>query len=412
MLPVIPFIVRRYIWSKQQFRFISFLIRLAFIGITLGVMALIIVLSIFNGFRMLIQQQLLRFDPHIQVTFSPAFPVDSLEYYRTQLRALPSIRSVIPVVSGKTLLVSGQHFQSITLIGIQPDSLTLHTLDSTLIAGTVNLTPFPNNGLLIGVSLANTLSLLPKDSVQALTISDFAELLLPFPTYRMLAFQIRGVFRAQDQRYDAAAAFTHLSSALHILPPAQRQAHLWIRSSTPEHLEALKAAIAVRLPKTVRLQEWRELNRSLYNVMQLERTVAFGVISLILIVAIFSILASLFMLFQIKKPEIAILKAVGASSRQISNIFLLLSLFIGAGATLLGSLLGVAVVLSQQRWGWISLDPHRYIVSALPMQFAWTDIFLIAVFTIALTLLAGTFPAYRAATLRSVYGLLSEERLS
>ena len=412
MSSAIRFIARRYLRSRHQFRFISLLTLLAFTGITIGVTALIIVLSIFNGFRELIQHQLLRFDPHLEITFPSSFPPDSLDFYQQRIQHLPGIQSVVPVVSGKALLLSGKRFQMIRLIGIAPDSTTFKILDSTLVTGSAHLPPFPQNRLLIGISLANALSLLPKDSATILAATTFEEFLFTFPAYQQLAFRIQGVFRAQDQRYDALAAFTHFTSALRILPPATRRLHLRIRCTQMEELKSVKAQLQPLLPAGTKLREWKELNRNLYNVMQLERTVAFGVISLIVFVAIFSLTAVLFMLLYVKKPEIAILKTIGASSNHIQQIFLLISLFLGAGTTLSGSLLGSAFVLSQQIWGWIPLDPQRYIVSALPMALHLQDVALVAGVTFILTLIAGSLPARRAAALRSVYGLLYEERIS
>lgn len=403
-------IAKRFLRSSSQFRFLALLSRFAFFGLAIGIATLIIVSSIFNGFRSLIQKELLFLDPHLQITL-PDTASQSVDSLLLRIRTIPNVLSATSVLTGTALATSGRNLRIVRVIAIQPDSAVTALLDSTLIAGSDSLTTYPQNVGLVGVTFANQFALLPQDTLFLAVPQSFEQLVIAPSAVVHLPFRISGIFRSQEKRYDGFTIFTHFSSGEKLLSPQNRQFHIWVRGKSIEDIPEIYRHISLLLPTGTVVKTWKELNPALYTVMRLERTIAYAVLSLIVLVALFCILAMLIMAIQIKKPEIGILKAMGAQSKAIQNIFLWMGLLISLRSVALGSFIGIGTVLSQKYYGWFRLDPTRYIVPTLPVELSATDVLLTVTIAIVLTAAISYFPARRAARLRSVYSLLYEERI-
>jgi lipoprotein-releasing system permease protein len=430
------FIALRYLLSKHSLNFISVITTISICGITIGVAALIVVMSLFNGFQALIERFLIGFDPHIRITAvvadgTSSLPVwlnatDSLETRIKQaLKPLtPQSVYVAPVASGKVICVSASGstgvntattLKAFQLVGMEESSIDrISGVAQTLVVGQFALesdTPSVVN-LVMGASLADNLRITCGDTVQLLAPAAIEAAITQGTPPRPVRALVVGIFQSNNKEYDAAQSYTSLASARRLLRmPAGTSQSVDIRlPSSAQSVEAQRILQGV-LPATMRVETWFDLHRDLYTVMRFERLAAFCVLFIIVLVAVFNIFASLSMSVSEKRAEIGMLKAMGAPPHLIVRIFFGQSLIIGVIGTLLGVVLGVGLCWAQMRFGFFALDSNRYVIQILPLLVEWRDVVLISVVSIALSLLAGWVPARKAGDVRSAIALLRKERV-
>jgi len=417
------FIARRYLRSKHTLNFISVITAISIGGITLGVAALVIVMSLFNGFQALIDRFLIGFDPHIRISAISSqngtngqwlTVSDSLQ--RQVQSALQPLGAVImaPVASGKMICVSGRSMQPFQLIGMEASAAdAVSGIRKTLVVGEFRLeTSSPTIALVMGATLADKLRLVVGDTVQLLSPAAIETAITQGMPPRPARAVIAGVFQSNTREYDATQAYTALASARRLLRMPEGAAQsLDIRLQDVSQSNQAQTLLQSALPASVRVETWFDLHRELYNVMRFERLAAFCVLLIIVLVAVFNIFASLSMTVTEKRAEIGMLKAMGASANLIITIFFSHSLLVGVVGTVLGTVLGVGICWGQMNFGWIALDTSRYVIPILPLVVEWRDVAIVSVVSLGLSLLAGIAPARQAGQVRSALTLLRKERV-
>jgi lipoprotein-releasing system permease protein len=433
------FIALRYLLSKHSLNFISVITTISICGITIGVAALIVVMSLFNGFQALIERFLIGFDPHVRITAISSLSSstqtgawlnanDSLEQRVKQALKPLSGESVFaaPVVSGKVICVSvnagapsgiaaANTLKALQLIGMDESTIDrVSGVASTVVVGEFALqndTPTTVN-LVMGASLADDLRITRGDTVQLLAPAAIEAAITQGAPPRPVRAVVVGIFQSNNKEYDATQAYTSLPSARRLLrmPAGSAQAIDVRLASSAQSIDAQRILQGV-LPATMRVETWFDLHRDLYNVMRFERLAAFCVLLIIVLVAVFNIFASLSMSVSEKRAEIGMLKAMGAPPALIVRIFFGQSLIIGVIGTLLGAVLGVGLCLGQMQFGWFALDSNRYVVQILPLIVEWNDVVLVCAVSLVLSLLAGFIPAQKAGEVRSAIALLRKERV-
>lgn len=426
-MTLIFFIARRYAFSKHSLNFITVISGISIAGITIGVASLVIILSVFNGFQALVERYLVGFDPHLRISLAAHNKVQRHDMFVRHDTLIPTVRRILQPLSasgswhiasnvtGKLVCVRGNSMTACQMVGVDE-----HLIDSvsgirkSLTAGVFDFrTVAPGfESIVMGAYLADKLRVTAGDTIVLMSPRSIEAAILqatPPQTYRAI---IRGIFQSNNKDYDTWYLYTSLSVAQTLLElPASACLFVDIRLANMEQSEAAKFLLQKELTRLYTIETWYDLHKDLYNIMRFERMAAFAILSIIILVAIFNVFASLFMSVAEKRPEIGILKAMGATRSMIIRIFFAQGVLVGVLGTLLGIVVGLLLCLGQIYYGWFSLDTSRYIIPAIPVVISWMDIIIVAGLSLTLSMLAGVFPARRAGDTRSAITLLRKERI-
>ena len=394
------FIAKRYLLSKHKINFITIISFISIAGITLGVAALIVVLSVFNGFGSLVTSFLMNFDPHLRVEYKVESSGDDYEKVSSIIKSTPDIKSFAPFVSGKVLAFNHGITQVISLKGIDlKNAEDIYNIKDNILFGSGELNETDNTpGILIGLRLADRLQVLVDDTVTIISSAGIEKLIAQFGMPNTQPFVVRGIFSSKNNEYDEALAFTYLSEAQYLLGYKDGYQGFEIKLNNSDNSFKAKDYLESNLDKnTFEINTWYDFHKELYTVMQIERWVAYILLSLIIAVATFNSLGSLSMSVIEKKRHIGILRSMGAKENSILKIFMFEGLMIGLIGTGLGVILGYIICFLQIQYNIYPLDPTQYKIDSLPLEIRFWDFFVIAGASLFLSFIASLIPAKRAA---------------
>jgi len=394
------FIAKRYLLSKHKINFITIISFISITGITLGVTALIVVLSVFNGFGSLVTSFLMNFDPHLRVEYKVESSNDDYEKITSIIKSTPDLKSFAPFVSGKVLAFNRGITQVISLKGIAlKNADELYNIKESILYGSDELSEDNETpGILIGLRLADRLQVLVDDSITIISPAGIEKVITQFGMPNTKQFIVRGIFSSKNNEYDEGLAFTNLGEAQYLLGYKESYQGYEIKLNNSDNSFSAKDYLSERLNKnTFEINTWYDFHKELYAVMQIERWVAYILLSLIIAVASFNILGSLSMSVIEKKRDIGILRSMGSKENSILKIFMYEGLMIGLIGTGLGVLLGYLICFLQIQYNIYPLDPTQYKIDSLPLEIRFWDFFVIAGASLFLSFIASLIPAKRAA---------------
>lgn len=399
------FIAKRYLISKHKVNFITIISFLSIAGITLGVAALIVVLSVFNGFGSLVTSFLISFDPDVRIQIiNPDLHFHANDYTK-QFNAIKEIKSYSPFVSGKVLAIRGKETQVINLKGITESSgQTIYDIKKNILFGKYSLSDsagYPR--VLIGLRLADRLESLIGDTLTLISPSGIENVITETALPKMQTFVVGGIYSSNNNEYDINYIFSALEPAQNLLGYDDRIQGIDFRLNNTNESNNVKEKLSAFLDKNnFDVYTWYDFHKELYAVMQIERWTAYIILSLIIAVASFNILGSLSMSVIEKKRDIGILRSMGTEEKSIIRIFMFEGLFIGILGTIAGSVLGYFICFLQLAYKIYPLDPTQYKMDALPLELRVSDFFFIAGVSLLLSFLAALFPARRAAKVNQI----------
>ena len=399
------FIAKRYLVSKHKVNFITIISFLSIAGITLGVAALIVVLSVFNGFSSLVTSFFVSFDPDVRIQIINPDLSFHINDYKNQFGEIKDIKSYSPFVSGKVLAVRGRETQVINLKGITETSgESIYDIKKNIMFGKYDLSDFDGiPRVLIGLRLADRLESLIGDTLTLISPSGIENVITETSLPKMKTFIVSGIYNSNDNEYDANYIFCALQPAQRLLGYDTRIQGIDFRLNNINESNRVKKKLSGFLDKNnFAVYTWYDFHRELYSVMQIERWTAYIILSLIIAVASFNILGSLSMSVIEKKRDIGILRSMGTEEKSIIRIFMFEGLFIGLLGTIAGSILGYFICFLQLTYKIYPLDPTQYKMDALPMQLRISDFFFIAGVSMLLSFLSALFPARRAAKVNQI----------
>ena len=399
-------IARRYLASRRQVSFISVITSISIAGVALGVAALIVVLSVMNGFYDVVRDLLVSLDPHVRIVSagSEGIAADSIPALSALALAMPHVEEAAAYVEGKALLMhEGQSEANRVVVVRGVDPATYKRVQPA--RGTFSL---DERGIVIGMGLGERLGLMPRTETrpggrialfsaagmgQMLTRRFFA----PPPLER---FEVRGHFMLEPA-YDNTHVFVGLADAQRLFRMRGAVSGVELRLDDLDRAAATGRSLERALdPARYQVQSWYDLQKSLYDVMQLEKWGASIVLILITVVAAFNIVGSLSMVVIEKRRDIGVIRAMGASREDIRQIFLLEGALIGALGAGIGFALGLALVLAQHFFGLVPLiGAESFVIDAYPVSLRLLDLVVIGAVSFGLCLLASLYPAFRAARL-------------
>jgi len=390
----------RYLRSKRQVGFVTVISFISIIGVTIGVAALVVVLSVFNGFNGLVTSILTGFDPHLRVERMK--PGDSIEYARLSsfLSSDTDVRGFGQFVSGKALVVSRNMNRVINVKGMDESRVDgVSGLRDKLVLGGLDFQARNGSGMVIGLTLADRLGVVVGDTISVVSPagSEFALLQIGQPLIRR--FVVAGIYESNNKEYDAFYAYVGLDAGRALFGSGNQVQGVEIRANDIDETDRLAGRIRAEFGGEYRILTWYDLHRELYSVMQIERWMAYIILCMIVGVASFNLLGSLTMSVIDKTRDIGILRTMGATREMILRIFMHQGLIVGVMGSLFGVLLGVIVVYLQKEFHLVPLDPTVYIIPAIPVELNIFDLVLISLTGIGLCSVAAYYPARRAANL-------------
>ncbi len=391
------FIAKRYLVSKHKINFISIISIISVLGITIGVAALIIVLSVFNGFGSLVTSFLMNFEPNLRVEMiSPEAKKENLEKI---FQSTKEIKDFAPFVSGKVLVYNSGLTSVVNLKGIDIQKANdIYGIDKSILFGKFDL--INNGGLpkaIIGLQLADRLQTLRGDTITIISPAGVEKALTQFSMANTKRFIITGIYSSDNNDYDASYIFTSLTESQDLLGYNKNIQGFEIKLNSIEESFSVKEKFSSQLDQNLySINTWYDFHKDLYSVMQIERWTAYIILSLIIAVASFNILGSLSMSVIEKKRDIGILRSMGSGEKSIIRIFMFEGLLIGIVGTLAGIFIGYLVCYLQLHFNIYPLDPTQYKIDSLPVELRLSDFFFISGASMLLSFLASLYPAKKA----------------
>ncbi len=401
-------ITLRYLKPKKKGGFLNVISIFSFIGISLGVAVLIIVMSVMNGFRSELINKIVGFNAHVTVQ-----PYSSIDNTKLNTQILKTItKNIIKTNQGEAIVINKNYTKGLILRGYKGgDFSKLDLIKQNNFIG--SSTSLIDNYISIGKELSFDLNLKIGDKVSIMSPSSVRTIIGDLP--KQQTFMISSIFDSGFAEFDQNVAFINLSTLENFfdLSPEDRKIEIYLKN--PKNIEQQKKIIQ-SIFKDDFVYSWADMNSSLFSALKVERNVMFIILSLIIIVAAFNIISGLTILVKNKTREIAILKSIGVLNKSITKIFFLVGAFIGTSATIFGILLGVlfSVYIENLRIFLsnvfnISLFPEEiYFLSTMPSEINPSSIFIISISSILITILVSIFPAIKASKLDLVKALKYE----
>ena len=407
------FVGLRYLRAKRKTRFVSFITFISLAGIALGVAALIVILSVMNGFEGELRERLLSMTAHGNVSNEVRSLAD-WEPVRDRVMAEPGVAAAAPLVEMEGMIRTGRSLTAVLVNGILPqDEAALSGRDVHFLAGSLQELSPGGKGILLGRFLALQLGVRLGDGV-VLLIPRPAGDGTPEPVLER--FVVRGVFEAGVQDHDATLALVHLSDAARIKSLGNDVSAIRFRSDDVMAAPRISAALQNALGSAYTTSDWTVENASYFRAIRLEKMMMSLLLSLIIGVAAFNIVASLVMVVTDKTNDIAILRTLGMSPEGVVRVFFIQGAIIGWFGVFIGVLAGVLLALNvptivpvlEQWLGFQIMPGDVYYVTQIPSSVEAADIVTIAVAAFILTSLATLYPARRAALVNPAVALRYE----
>ena len=418
------FVSIRHLSARKSQKFISLNSWISMVGVGLGVMALIVVIAVMSGFSNDLRDKILGTNSHVVVSNINQTTVENYNSILEKVRSVAGVTAAAPFIVNQVMLINGDRVSGVVVRGVDPEKEgTVSDLEKNMIIGSildlkVNL-PFLEDkknrtGIILGKELSRKMGVVVGGVVSMVSpVSRITPVgLIP----RMKLFKVVGVFESGMYEYDANLSFVLLKSAQKFFSMKDAVSGVEVRVDDIEQAGNIATAIQKKLGFPYHARDWMSMNKNLFSALKLEKIVMFIILILIIFVAAFNIISTLFMLVMEKAKEIAILKSMGASRKSIIKIYSYQGLIIGLVGTFLGCAAGFIIVPNlneivgfvESVFGIVAFPSDIYYLDRLPSEIQYMDSFLIVIFSIAICLIASLYPAWRASKLDPVDGLRYE----
>ncbi len=397
------FIGLRYTRAKKRNHFISFISMISMLGIALGVAALIIVLSVMNGFQKEIRSRILGVTPHIQVTADNGAIADWQPIEKI-VATHPKVSAAAPFVNGQGMLALDENVQGVMVRGILPDEEDKLThLSQKMKSGNLDKLKPGEFNIILGVDLAHALGVRVGETV--LLITPQGQITPAGMVPRLKQFHVVGIFEVGMSPYDNALALIHMTDAQKLYRLGESVSGISAHVTDLDHAREIARELNSNLPQTLYAGDWTRQNANYFAAVQMEKKMMFIILSLIVAVAAFNIVSTLVMAVTEKQADIAILRTLGASPSSIMKIFIVQGVVIGFIGLAMGDISGILVAKNigtivpfiEHLFGVQFLDKSVYFISELPSDLQKADVISISVFSFTISLLATLYPSWRAA---------------
>ena len=399
----------KYLKARKKDGFLNIISIFSFIGISLGVAVLIIVMSVMNGFRTELISKIVGFNPHITVKpYENSINLNKLN--NSYLKSIST--NLIFSNSGEAIVISRDYTKGLVLRGYyNNDFSNLEIIKKGNLSGNPKF--LVNNNISIGKELSFNLNLKLGDKISIMSSSGIQTIIGNLP--KQETFIVTSIFDSGLADFDSNIAFLNLETLEIFFDLEKKERNLEIYLNDPTNIVPIKSKVQEIFDNEYILT-WADMNSSLFSALKVERNVMFIILSLIIVVAAFNIISGLTILVKNKTREIAILKSIGVLNKSIIKIFFLVGITIGTSATIFGIFLGVVFSLYIENFRQflsntfdIILFPEEiYFLSKMPSEINPSSILIISLCSIFITIIVSIFPAIKASKLDPVKGLKYE----
>jgi lipoprotein-releasing system permease protein len=409
-------IAMRYLRSRRSSRLLSLITVIAVGGVTVGVMALVIVLGVMNGMQNDLREKILVVSPHLRIlTYGEGLRLDDWPKVLEKVRGTAGVEAAAPFVLSQGLISAGHDYaEGVAVIGIESDTgkRAVTSLPRYLTKGDLafrTTQPGVEGGIAIGTRLASKLNAYPGDVITLVAAagSQYNRSLGTFqPKYRR--YEVTGLFETGMYDYDNSYVVMSRPTAQDFAGLGAAVTGLEVRLEDPDNANAFGTQLESRLGYPYRALDWQLQNRSLFSALKLEKLAMGLVVFLICVVAAFNVVGTLTMVVRDKTREIGILLAMGLQRGRIRRVFLVQGVFIGLLGTVLGAVLGIVVGTSVNRGHLIPIDPSIYFIDHLPVLNDPLDALAVIAASVVIATLAPLYPSIQAAGLDPVRAIRYE----
>ncbi len=402
----------RYLRARRKEGFISVIAGFSFIGITLGVMTLIIVMAVMNGFRQELFDKMLGLNGHVVVHSLGEFT--DYDEVANRIRKVPGVKYAVPLVEGQVLVSTPLMSSGALVRGLrEADLKSLKAISNNIRFGTLDGFD-EKRGVALGSRMANDLNVKVGDQVSLITPRGPSTALGTAP--RVKRYPVVAIFEIGMSEYDASIMFMPLNEAQRYFSEPHSVTVLEVVLDSPDEVGELSPKIITAGGPTIYVSDWRQRNATFFTALQVERNVMFLILALIVLVAALNIISGLIMLVKDKGRDIAILRTMGTTRGAIMRIFFITGASIGIVGTLAGFALGVLVCLNiehiREFIGWLTdtdlFPAELYYLSQLPAEMDPGETASVVVMALVLSVLATIYPSWRASRLDPVEALRYE----
>jgi lipoprotein-releasing system permease protein len=401
----------RYLRARKAEGFVSVIATFSFLGIMLGVATLIIVMSVMNGFRTELISRILGLNGHLSV-YVPGAPMPDYGALIPRVNSVAGVTNVFPLIESQALLNARGTSTGVVVRGMRDkDFAAKPLLQNSIVEGDQQL---QRDRIAIGNKLAENLGLSVGERVLLISPQSKAS---PFGSMpRSKTYEIAQIFDVGMYEYNAGFIFMTLEDAQVFFQTPNAVTELEVLTTSPDNTEQIQEQLQSLLSAQAKVLDWRAQNSSFVNALDVERSVMFLILTLIIIVAAFNIISSMIMLVKDKARDIAIMRTMGAARNSMLKIFMLTGASIGISGTLVGAVLGILFALNidsikqgiEGLSGAELFSDEIYFLSQLPAEIDWVEVIIIVALAITISILATLYPAWRAARLDPVEALRYE----
>jgi len=397
-------LTRRYLLPGKGEGFIFLVASISLIAVALGVAALIIVMSVMNGFRAELFDKIVGLNGHAVVQgYGGRLP--DWERIADTAKKTPGVTSALPLIETPLMATANGRFEGVIVRGMRVgDILSNKTITSNVLAGDIRSIVPGTNRIAIGSRLADTLGAYPGSQVTLWNPDGRSTVVGTVP--REVTYTIGAIFEVGVYDYDKAFVIMPMQEAQELLLLGDQVGMIEVQTTNPDKVQEILAPLQKMVRGKGVITDWRQMNSALFQALEIERVAMFIVLSLIVLVAVFNILSSLIMLVRAKTRDIAILRTMGASRRGMMKVFVTVGVTIGSLGILLGVILGaiflyfrqdvvdaIQAITGQNLW-----DPSVRFLTDLPSKTDPFEVAAIVLTALILSFLATLYPAYKAAS--------------
>ena len=403
-------IAKRYLFSRKGEGFISVIALFSLAGMMLGVATLITVMSVMNGFRAELLGRILGINGHIEISAYNKSGMPNYDDLIQNLQKNPEVTTIIPLIERQVLASADGKSQGAFVRSVRPSDIK----NLPMFAGNLEVgdwRDFKGESVVLGFRLARRLGIDVGDSVSLLSPEGRVTVFGSVP--KMKTYRVVGLFDVNMYEYDSNYALMPLSEAQNFFGLKNQVTGVDIWTKDVETSVKVAGKMRDIVPSKFQILDWQQANAPFFNALEVERTVMFMILALMILVAAFNMVSSLVMLVREKQRDIAILRTMGATKGQILRIFMLTGLMIGVSGTLMGLALGLGFSLHieeirqvlQHVAGRDLFAAEIYFLSHLPAKVEWDEVTIICGLSLLLSFLSTLYPAFKAARLDPIKGL-------
>ena len=401
------FVAFKYLKPLRSDGLLSIISWFSFIGIAIGVATLIIVMSVMNGFKIELQKRIIGFNGHLYISKFES----NIENYQFNIDEFTNIEFVDPNITFQSLMISKNQNNGVLVKAINPINLSNYELIYENLNSS-KILPLDCDCIIIGDTLATKLGLNLGSKIKLYSTQTIST---PFGSLpKSKEFEVSGTFHTGMNEYDSNFTIISLKNGQDLTSNKNKVSIIEIHLLDPNNLKETKLKLIKNYPVGEYLiRDWKEVNSTYFEALKVERTVMFIILSLIILIAAFNVVTSLFILVKNKTKEIAIMRTIGISRSGIMRIFLLIGSVVGISGTIIGTVIGYLITVNLEnirsilnsQFGLNLFPPQLYYIDQIPTDIQLIQVVYIFIFSILVSILATIYPSYAASRLE-IKGIL------